>query len=166
LKKYRKNTNLKIALGERIINKHQALIFLKEELVDYLQIDLYRIGGITEAKKVVGVAEIFDVQMAFHNAQGPILNAATLQLDASIPNLYIQESFYDWFPKWKRELIFDGTPIKDGYAIVPNKPGIGVDVNEKLVEELKVKGEEYFNPNEPVWVVKGTWRGFSKDSIT
>ncbi|MEM4086100.1 MAG: mandelate racemase/muconate lactonizing enzyme family protein, partial [Saccharolobus sp.] len=38
------------------------------------------------------------------------------------------------------------------------KPGIGVDVNEKMIDELKVKGEEYFNPEEPVWVVKGTWK--------
>jgi len=158
LKKYRLNTGLKIALGERIINKNQALYFMKEGLVDYLQIDLYRIGGVTESKKVVSIAEAFDVLMAFHNAQGPILNAVTLHMDAYIPNFLIQESFYDWFPQWKKDLIYDGTPIENGYAVIPEKPGIGIDVNEKMIDELKVKGEEYFNPEEPVWVVKGTWK--------
>jgi len=98
LRKYRRRTKLKVALGERIITKQAALQFLKEGLVDFLQIDLYRIGGITEARKVTAMAEAFGVEMAYHNAQGPILNAATLQLDAAIPNFLIQESFYDFFP--------------------------------------------------------------------
>ncbi|BAB67683.1 mandelate racemase/muconate lactonizing enzyme family protein [Sulfurisphaera tokodaii] len=159
LRKYRSFTKLKIALGERIITKTQALEFMKEGLVDYLQIDLYRIGGVTEAKKVVGIAEAFDVLMAFHNAQGPILNAVTLQLDTVIPNFLIQESFYEWFPSWKRELIRDSTPVENGEALVPEKPGIGVDFNEKMIEELRVK-EEVFEPGEPLWVVKGTWKDY------
>lgn len=159
LRRYRQMTRLKVALGERIITKAHALQFMKEGLVDFLQIDLYRIGGITEAKKVSGMAEAFDVLMAYHNAQGPILNAATLQLDAVIPNFFIQESFYDYFPQWKRDLIYNGTPVENGYAKVPEKPGIGVEVNEKIIEESLVKGgEEYFNENEPLWVVKGTWK--------
>jgi len=160
LKKYRANTSLKVALGERIINKNMALLYMKEGLVDYLQADLYRIGGVTETKKVVALAETFDVLMAFHNAQGPILNAVTLQFDTFIPNFLIQESFYDWFPQWKKELIYNGTPVENGYAVIPEKPGIGVEVNEKMLEELKIKGEEYFNPEEPVWVVKGTWKDY------
>lgn len=158
LRRYREYTKLRVALGERIITKQHALQFMKEGLVDFLQVDLYRIGGVTEAKKVSGIAEAFDVLMAFHNAQGPILNAVTLQLDSVIPNFLIQESFYDWFPQWKRDLIFNGAPIESGYAKVTEKPGIGVDVNEKIVEDSIVKGEEYFNEQEPLWVVKGTWK--------
>ena len=158
LRKYRRRTKLKVALGERIITKQAALQFLKEGLVDFLQIDLYRIGGITEARKVTAMAEAFGVEMAYHNAQGPILNAATLQLDAAIPNFLIQESFYDFFPEWKKEIIGHGTPVEDGHALVPKGPGIGVEVKEEMIEGLLVKGEEYFNPSEPVWVVKGTWR--------
>lgn len=159
LRRYKRATSLRIALGERVITKNHALELMKEGLVDFLQVDLYRIGGITEAKKVSAIAEAFDVLMAFHNAQGPILNAATLQLDAVIPNFYVQESFYDWFPQWKRDLIYDGTPVEGGRAKVPNKPGLGVDVNERLVEELRTEAD-FFNAEEPMWVVKGTWRRF------
>ncbi|BFH74834.1 mandelate racemase/muconate lactonizing enzyme family protein [Sulfurisphaera javensis] len=160
LRKYRENVKLKVALGERIITKTQALQFLKDKLVNCLQIDLSRIGGVTEARKVVGMSEAFDVLMAFHNAQGLILNAVTLQLDASIPNFLIQESFYEWFPSWKIDLIKNSTPVENGEAIIPEKPGIGVDINEKLIEELKVEKELYSYSEEPLWVVKGTWRSY------
>ncbi|MBX8638389.1 MAG: mandelate racemase/muconate lactonizing enzyme family protein, partial [Thermoplasmata archaeon] len=104
------------------------------------------------------IAEGYGIEMAFHNAFGPIQNAVTIQLDASIPNFLIQESFYDFFPAWKRELIGDATPVENGHFRVSNKPGLGVTVNEKLLESLRVEGQEYFNPDEPVWVIGGTWK--------
>ncbi len=158
LKKYRATTNLRIALGERIINKEHALQFLSEGIVDYLQADITNIGGVTQARKVASIAEAYGVQMAFHNAFGPIQNAVTLQLDASIPNFLIQESFYDSFPSWKRELIKDATPVVKGYAEVPKKAGLGVEIDEKTLDSHRAEGQESFNPEEPVWVVKGTWR--------
>ncbi len=158
LKKYRNSTKLRIALGERIIHKIQALQYLKENVLDFLQLDITNSGGITEAKKIVGMAEAFGVEMAFHNAFGPVQNAATLQMDAYIPFFLMQESFYDVFPQWKRDLIYNGTPVEDGHFSVPDKPGLGVDINEKIIEEYSVKGQEYFDENEPVWVVSGTWR--------
>jgi L-alanine-DL-glutamate epimerase-like enolase superfamily enzyme len=157
LKKYRKATSLRVALGERIINKVQALQYMRENVVDFLQLDITNSGGITEARKIVGMAEAFGIEMAFHNAFGPIQNAATLQMDASIPLFLVQESFYDVFPQWKRDLIFNSTPVENGHFSLSSKPGIGVEINEKIIEKYSVKGQEYFNPEEPVWVVNGTW---------
>jgi len=157
LKKYRAATKLRIALGERLLTKEQALHVLSNNLADFLQVDLTNIGGITQARKVSAIAEAYGVEMAFHNAFGPIQNAATIQLDATIPNFLIQESFYDCFPAWKRQLINDESRIENGYANVPKKPGLGIEVNEKILEKYKVEGQEYFNPEEPVWVVKNTW---------
>jgi len=159
LRKYRASTSVRVALGERILSLTEALDYLSQGLVDFLQIDLTNVGGVTQAKKVSAVAEAFGVEMAYHNAFGPIQNAVTLQLDAVIPNFLVQESFYDWFPSWKRELIYDSTPVKEGYSEVPQGPGIGVKVNEKLVEELKVEPREVDFTEEPKWVVKGTWKG-------
>jgi galactonate dehydratase len=81
----------------------------------------------------------------------------TLQLDASIPNFLIQESFYDVFPAWKRKLVRGGTSVSGGHSKVPTKPGLGVDVDERVLDEHKFEGQEAFNPSEPVWVVKDTW---------
>jgi galactonate dehydratase len=148
-----------VAIGERILSKAQALIYLKERLADFLQIDLYRVGGITEGRKMCALAETFDVDMAFHNAHGPILNATSMQLDTSIPNFSIQECFYDWYPSWKRDLVYNGAPVENGYVSTLEKPGLGVEVDERVLEENKLKtGEELISRDEPLWVVKGTWR--------
>ena len=158
LRKYRRMTGVRIALGERLLTKERAAHLLSGGLVDFLQVDITNIGGVTEARKVCAIAEASGVEMAFHNAFGPIQNAVTLQLDASIPNFLIQESFYDVFPEWKRLVVKNQTPVVGGHTAVPDRPGIGVEVDESVLRERRVKGQESFNPDEPVWVVKGTWR--------
>jgi gluconate/galactonate dehydratase len=158
LRKYRASTRTRVALGERILTKEHAAYVCSNHLTDFLQADITNIGGITQAKKVCGIAEAYGVEMAFHNAFGPIQNAATLQMDASIPNFLIQESFYDVFPEWKRKLVRHGTEVVRGRSKVPEKPGLGVEVDERVLKEYSFEGEGYFDPEEPVWVVKGTWK--------
>ena len=158
LRKYREATDVRVALGERILTKEQAAFVLANDLTDYLQIDITNIGGVTVARKVAAMAEAYGVEMAFHSAFGPIQNAVTVQLDAAIPNFLIQESFYDCFPAWKRQLVRDQSKVENGQTKVPTRPGIGVEVDEKVLEEHRAEGQEYFNPDEPVWVVKDTWK--------
>ena len=158
LRKYRKTVDVRVALGERILTKEQALQVLSNSLTDYLQIDITNIGGVTMARKVAAIAEAYGVEMAFHNAFGPIQNAVTIQVDAAIPNFLIQESFYDCFPAWKRRLIKDQSKVNDGHTQVPTGPGLGVEVDERILEEHKAEGQESFNPDEPVWVIKDTWK--------
>jgi L-alanine-DL-glutamate epimerase-like enolase superfamily enzyme len=157
LRKYRTATDVRVALGERLVTKEQVVYVLSNNLTDFLQPDITNIGGVTQARKTAAIAEAFGVEIAFHNAFGPIQNAVTIQLDASIPNFLIQESFYDCFPNWKRQLVKDQSRIENGQASVPTRPGLGVEVDEKVLEEHKAEGQEYFNPDEPVWVVKNTW---------
>lgn len=157
MKKYRAATDVPVAMGERLLSKEQVTHILSNNLTDYLQADITNIGGVTQARKVCGIAEAYGVEMAFHNAFGPIQNAVTVQLDAAIPNFLIQESFYDVFPQWKRDLVRDQPRVENGHSSVPTKPGLGVEVDEKILESHRVDGQEYFNPDEPVWVVKNTW---------
>ncbi|MCL4519563.1 MAG: mandelate racemase/muconate lactonizing enzyme family protein, partial [Thaumarchaeota archaeon] len=157
-KKYRASTKSRVALGERLLTKEQVVYVLSNNLTDFLQADITNIGGVTVAKKVCAIAEAYGVEMAFHNAFGPIQNAVTIQVDSSIPNFLIQESFWDAFPEWKRQLVKNQSKLESGYAPVPTRPGIGVEVDEKVLDEHKAQGQEYFNPDEPVWVVKNTWK--------
>ena len=158
LKKYRAATDVRVALGERILTKEHVATVLSGNLIDFLQPDITNIGGVTQSKKIAALAETYGVEIAFHNAFGSIQNAVTLQVDASIPNFLIQESFYDVFPAWKKQLVKDQTPVEKGYSAVPTRPGLGVDVDDRILEEHAARGEEYFDPAEPVWVVKGTWK--------
>ena len=158
LKKYRAATDVRVALGERILTKEHATYILANNLADFLQPDLTNVGGVTEGRKVVAIAEAFGVEVAFHNAFGPIQNAVTLQIDTAIPNFLIQESFYECFPEWKKHLVKDQWSIVDGHASIPTRPGLGVEIDEKVLEDHVVEGQESFNPDEPVWVVKNTWK--------
>jgi L-alanine-DL-glutamate epimerase-like enolase superfamily enzyme len=157
LRKYRAATDVRVALGERLLTKEKVLYVLSNNLTDFIQPDITNTGGVTQTRKVAAIAEAFGVEIAFHNAFGPIQNAVTIQVDAAIPNFLIQESFYDCFPVWKKQLVKDQSKIENGYAAVPTRPGLGVEVDERVLEEHKAEGQEYFNPNEPVWVVKNTW---------
>lgn len=157
LRKYREHSSLRVALGERIISLKEAAFYINEGLCDILQPDITNIGGVTIARKVLALSEANDVEIAFHNAFGPIQNAVSLQLSAIIPNLYLLENFYDWFPSWKKELIYNETSVQAGYVNLPKKPGIGVQVNEKIIEKLKTEPIALEIREEPVWVVKGTW---------
>jgi L-alanine-DL-glutamate epimerase-like enolase superfamily enzyme len=157
LRRYRAAARVPVALGERILNKEEALQYLREGLVDFLQVDVTNVGGITEAWKIAAIADSFGVRMAYHNAFGPIQNAATLQLDATIPNFMIQETFYDFFPQWKRDLVGDSMRVVDGHHAVPRGPGLGVEVREDVLESHRAEGLEERVPGEPVWVVRGTW---------
>jgi len=132
-------------------------MFLSQGLTDFIQPDITNVGGVTQARKVCALAEAYDVEVAFHNAFGPIQNAVTIQLDSAIPNFLMQESFYDVFPQWKRDLVRDQMRIEGGRTRVPDAPRIGVEVDEKVLEEHRVEGQEYFNPEESVRAVKDTW---------
>lgn len=162
LREYRSRTKVRVALGERLVSLKEAYFYVSEGLVDVLQPDITNIGGVTVAKKVVDVAEARDVEIAFHNAFGPVQNAVSVQLSSTVNNLLSLENFYDWFPQWKRDLVYNATPVEGGHVKVPEKPGIGVEVNEKLVDELKTSPEALEVKEEPVWVVGGTWKGYLK----
>lgn len=158
LSKFKNSVNTRVALGERVLNKNLFLPYLKNNLVDIIQPDVTNVGGISEAKYAAILAEAFGVGVAYHNAFGPVQTAATLQLDANIYNFIIQESFEESWPKWKNELIKKGYKIENGYYIVPSDPGLGIEINEKILEEFRIEGMESFNEDEPLWVVKGTFK--------
>jgi L-alanine-DL-glutamate epimerase-like enolase superfamily enzyme len=160
LRKYRKRVALKVALGERLLTIQTVAFVCRNHLADFLQIDITNFRGVTGAIKAASIAKSYGVEMAFHNAFGTIQNAVTIQIDAAIQNFLIQESYYDFFPQWKRDLVFDGTKVERGSTIVPDKPGIGVDVNEKTIEEHRVEGQEGFDPHVPTWAIGGTWKNY------
>lgn len=160
LRKYRKIVGLKVALGERLLTTQQVAFVGRNHLADFLQVDITNFRGVTGALKAAAIAEAYGIEMAFHNAFGTIQNAVTIQVDAAIQNFLIQESYYDFFPQWKRDLVNDETKVEQGYTTVPDKPGIGVDVNEKVLASHRAEGMESFDGEVPPWPIKGTWKNF------
>ena len=147
-----------IALGERLLNKSDFARYISQGLVDIIQPDLTNSLGILEAKKTAAIAEAFGVPVAFHNAFGPIQTAATLNVDATLPNFLIQESFEVFWPDWKKNLLKSGYTLENGKFRLSGKPGLGVTVDEKILQSSAVDGMEPFDPVEPPWVVSGTYK--------
>jgi L-alanine-DL-glutamate epimerase-like enolase superfamily enzyme len=135
----RQKTRAHLATGERSFTKFGFADFCSRHLVDYVQPDVCHAGGILEMKKIGILAETYRVQMAPHNPQSAVSTMASLHVDATTPACTIQESARGGAP-WIPEL-FDGLgpTIKNGYADLPSRPGLGVTLNEKVAAEHPYK---------------------------
>ncbi len=158
LAEMRRYVRTPVALGERLLNKTDFARFISQGLVDIIQPDITNSLGILEGKKTASIAESMGVPVAFHNAFGPVQTAATLNVDATLPNFLIQESFEAFWPDWKRNLVKSGYKLEKGKFTLSGLPGIGADIDEKILNNHVVEGMEPFDPKEPPWVVSGTYR--------
>ena len=125
-----------IAVGERIYTRYGfRRIFARGSAVAVVQPDIGNTGGIFETKKIAAMAEAFNMRVQPHVCASSVSTAAALQIDACIPNFLIQEIY----PFRVREHfdIVDEAPelaVKNGMMPVPERPGIGVGLNRKVVE--------------------------------
>ncbi len=122
------STTAPIATGERLFTKFGFREVLERHAAAVLQPDLCICGGILEGKKIAAMAEAHYVTVAPHNPYGPLLTAASVQLDACIPNFLIQE-----FVSVGEGVFTEPLPLVDGKMEVPTKPGLGVTVDEAAV---------------------------------
>ncbi len=147
------HTSIPIATGERMFSKWQFKTLLKEGYADIIQPDLSHAGGITECKKIISMAEAFDVAAAPHCPLGPIALASCLQVDATCHNAVIQEQSLgihynkgnDILDYIKDPSVFEYT---DGFVKISDKPGLGIEIDEDYVRERSSVGHNWKNP---VW---------------
>ncbi len=127
------NVDIPIGAGERLSHIWGARPWIEREIVDVLQPDPGRIGGITPMKKMAAMAEAHYIMMAPHDGTlGPIAEYAAIHLMASIPNALILERQQNDVPA--RYEVVDPVPTQvDGYLEVPDRPGLGVDIVEEAV---------------------------------
>ena len=133
-------TNIPIATGERLTTKYEFIRVLEQGAANIIQMNLGRVGGILEAKKVAALAESFYAHIAPHLYCGPLVGAANIQVSATCPNFLILESIRKWDGFYADILT---TPIEweDGYVIVPDRPGLGVELNEDLARAHPWEGD-------------------------
>lgn len=120
-----------VATGERLTTKTEFHTALQKGAATILQPALGRAGGISEAKKIATIAEVYNAQMAPHLYAGPVEWAANVQLAASIPNLLMCETIETPFHS---ALIKGGLKVEDGFIVPPSRPGLGIDIDEALAK--------------------------------
>ncbi|MGX1264412.1 galactonate dehydratase [Rossellomorea marisflavi] len=145
------HTNIPIATGERMFSRWQFKPLLTDGYVDIIQPDLSHAGGITECKKIISMAEAFDVAVAPHCPLGPIALAACLQVDATSHNAIIQEQSLGIHYNVGSDLLDyivdkDVFRYQEGFVEIPKGPGLGIEVNEEVVRKMAAEGHDWHNP--------------------
>ena len=144
----RKNSSTPIAEGELFNHPVEWRTLITERLIDFIRVHISQIGGITPARKLQIFAEQFGVRTAWHGPgdMSPLAHAANIHIDLAAPNFGVQEWSGIEPPNFViQELkgphgalleVFPGLPeFKDGYVYANDKPGLGVDLNEKEAEK-------------------------------
>lgn len=134
----REHSEIPIAAGERGYGIYAFQDILEKNCVDFLQPDIFHAGGIMVGKKVAAMAEAKHIQVSFHNPSGPVSNAAILQLASTIPNFIIHEIMLT-DGSFRSEVSTEEVHFDDGYILVPDKPGFGIDLNEEVLTSRPYK---------------------------
>ncbi len=124
-------TSIPIATGERLATKYDFARLLKAGSAAIFQMNLGRVGGLLEAKKIAGMAEVHHVQIAPHLYCGPIVGAANIQLATCSPNFLILESIESW-GGFHTEILKSPIAFEDGHVIPSTAPGLGVELDEAV----------------------------------
>ncbi len=134
----RQQTSIPIAMGELFNTQHEYLPLIKERLIDFIRIHISQIGGLSPARKVGALCEFFGVRTAWHGPgdASPLAHAAQLALELASYNFGVHEG--GGFPKETQE-VFVGCPeVKNGYMLAREKPGLGIEVDEKLAAKFPI----------------------------
>ena len=124
-----------IATGERIHTIHEFQMLLERRAVQYVRPDVCMAGGLTHTKKIAALAEAHYVGVIPHNPLGPVSTAACLQLAACIPNFAIQEYPLGEHEPPKSEIVKQPLQLENGFLIIPDGPGIGIELADDALEK-------------------------------
>ena len=134
----RKMTPMPFALGEEFASKWQFLPYIERGIANYIRVDVCNVGGITEAMKVAEWAEAHYIDLMPHNPLGPICVAATSHVAMASANfswLEIRESAGESTGFYSKDVFPVQPEVIPGRVIVLDKPGLGVEVDEKSLTE-------------------------------
>ena len=124
-------TSIPVATGERLTNRYEFATLLERQAAQVIQFDLGRCGGITEAKAIADMAQAYYAHVAPHLWGGPIVAAASIQIDLCCRNFLIQESIGDW-SGFHAEILREPIEWRDGFIIPSDRPGLGYELNEAV----------------------------------
>jgi len=143
--------------GEDIYLKEEFIKLIDAHAVDMIHPDLASSGGILETKKIGDYAEENGVPMAMHFAGSPICFMANIHCAAATENFVALEHHSFDVPWWEDLVTGIDKPIfNKGFVKVPDKPGLGVELNEEVVKAHLKSGEMFFAPTDD-WTKIDSW---------
>ncbi len=145
-----------LAMGERLYSRWDFKNVLPH--IDVAQPDVSHAGGISETRRIAAMAEACDVALAPHCPLGPLALAASLHVDFASPNAFMQETslgmhYHDGQGVELLDYVAnpDVFAVRDGAMALPEKPGLGVDIDEKVVRKMADRAAGQSPWKNPVW---------------
>lgn len=136
-----RDTSCTVAVSERLATKYRFREVLERKAADIILLDIAWCGGISEAKKIVDMADAYYIPFATHNFGGPVLWMSSIHLGTAAKNCYITESSWEMynnvFPYFVKNI---PVPV-DGYVSPPEGPGLGIEFSDEPLKNGDVKVE-------------------------
>ena len=143
----RQSTHTPICCGENIYMRWGFRELLEKQAVDIIMPDVQKCGGLAEAKKIADLAHTYYIPIAPHCQASPIGMMAACHAMATVPNFLVQE--WHWghpaerLARWK-QYVQEGDIIQKGHITVPDRPGIGLTLNEDGMKKMVRSGSAWF----------------------
>ncbi len=146
LRHLREHTTVPLATGERLFTKYPFGVICAEHLVDYVQPDVIHCGGITEMRKIAAIADAFRIEVLPHNPNSRVCTFASLHFCGATPNATLLEISGSERPRW--DDLFFGTAVnyKNGFAQLPTRPGLGIDLDEAVAAKSPYVEKDWHGP--------------------
>ncbi len=139
-------TRTPIATGENLYTRQGFRPYIEKQACDIIQPDPQRCGGLLEAKRIAELADLYYITFACHNLCTPVGTYASAHACAAIRSFVALESDSIEIPWWRDLIVNDGGKFyPGGYLTVPNKPGIGVDLNEEVCKQHLAPNTRWFD---------------------
>ena len=135
-----RNVDLPIAAGERHAWTWGVQQLIEDQVIDVVQPDTGRAGGLNAMRKIAALAETHFVMFAPHDGSlGPVAEMAAVHLCATLPNFLILEHLEDDVPQ-RYEVMEPQPEIRDGHVVVPDRPGLGIDIVPEAIAHYPSSG--------------------------
>jgi galactonate dehydratase len=142
----RQATKTPICCGENLFLRHGFREVLEKRAVDIIMPDIQKCGGLLEARKIADMAHVYNIPFAPHCVVSPVGYMASCHVCAAVPNFMVLE--WHWISRLKlwKEFVKEGEIIEKGFVTVPDRPGIGVEMNEEAAKTAQVPNTSWFRP--------------------
>jgi galactonate dehydratase len=134
LKDYARHSKAWVCASETLSTTHAFREYLETGSAGVVMLDLSWCGGLTEARKIAGMAEAWHTPVAPHDCTGPVVYMASCHFSLHAKNTLIQESVRAFYTGWYKELVTDLPVVANGEVTVSNKPGLGLELLPDLTK--------------------------------
>ena len=132
----KQGTRTPLCAGENLYLRYGFRDLLEKQAVDIIMPDISKCGGLSECRKIANMAEIYYIPMAPHNNSGPLSTLADSHVCVSIPNFLVLEWHRFGDTTWDEMLLTEAPLIQEGHVVVPDRPGLGAELDEDYVRQF------------------------------